>query len=81
MSVEDEARVTAFMCGGKPSPEDLATVQEFQAALTQPTKHLQALAFLEMGDSDEERAALAEHARKCCAECGHRTPHVGCILR
>lgn len=70
-----------FLCGGKPTPKDLATVQDFSAALAQPTKHLQALAMLEMGDSEEDVAAVAEHERRCCSECGHRSPHVGCILR
>lgn len=77
-----DARYAVLMCGGKPSPSDLATVQEFAAALAQPTKHRQLLALLEMGETPEERDALARHASRCCAQCGtHTTPHKGCILR
>lgn len=72
----------AFLCGGKPTPADLATIQEFAAALALPTKHQQAIALLEMGATDAEREALARHASRCCADCGtHTTPHKGCILR
>lgn len=58
----------AIMCGGKPTPGDLAKVQEFQAALSQPTPHLTRIAMIEMlaadGDADAE-AALERHRMRC----------------
>ena len=56
-----------FMCGGEPSPDDLAAVQEFAAALALPTEHLTRLALLEMDTSGapEVAEALARHAEGC----------------
>lgn len=57
-----------IMCGGKPTPHDLAVVQEFAAALNQPTEHLVNIALVEMqaADGDEESAAaLKRHAEHC----------------
>lgn len=53
--------MSAILCGGEPTPADLATIQEFGAALAQPTQHLQRLALIEMGDTAAEKAALASH--------------------
>lgn len=74
-----------IMCGGTPTPGDLAIIQEFKAALSQPTDHLTNLALIEMqaadGDADSA-AALERHAARCCAKCErHVMPHQGCILR
>lgn len=51
------------MCGGTPTPDDLAAVQNFAAALAQPTKHLQALALMEwqVDQYPEYAEALAKH--------------------
>lgn len=54
--------MSALLCGGKPTPDGLAKVQDFQAALAQPTRHLQRLAIMEMdADNPEYAAVLATH--------------------
>lgn len=51
-----------LMCGGTPTPSDLAKVQEFSAALARPTRHLQQLAIMEMdAESPDYAAVLAAH--------------------
>jgi len=57
----------AIVCGGTPTPDDLAKLQGFQAALAQPTEHLTRLALLEMDESGlpEVAEALAHHAAEC----------------
>ncbi|QDP45505.1 hypothetical protein SEA_FUZZBUSTER_21 [Microbacterium phage FuzzBuster] len=57
----------AILCGGTPTPDDLAKVQEFQAALAQPTEHLTRLALVEMDESGAPEIAdfLARHAAGC----------------
>ena len=65
-----EVRVIA--CGGEPTPSDLATLQEFAAALALPTPHLVRLALLEADTSGmpEVAEARARHAAGCSApEC------------
>ncbi|GAA1915166.1 hypothetical protein GCM10009775_04500 [Microbacterium aoyamense] len=76
--------MTAFMCGGTPTPDDLAKVQEFAAILSIEDEHLRALATMEWQADQypEYRRALDEHASRCCTKCGtHSNPHQGCILR
>lgn len=71
----------------RPKPEisehDLAVLEEFRAALKQPTRHRTLLAILRMdADNPETAAALAAHDAKCCTRCDtHVMPHNGCILR
>lgn len=58
-----------------PDSQDRATIDEFAAALAQPTKHLQAIALLRMGNSLEEVAALERHDAGACAECAVSSEH------
>jgi hypothetical protein len=64
-----------IVCGGEPTPDDLAKLQEFAAALALPTPHLVRLALLEQDVSGmpEVAEALARHAAGCAApECNGR---------
>ena len=42
----------AILCGGTPSPHDLAVIQEFAAALQLPTDRERRLALLELSGVD-----------------------------
>jgi hypothetical protein len=56
-----------IVCGGDPSPDDLAALQEFAAALALPSEHLTRLALLEMDTSGDPAVAeaLERHAATC----------------
>lgn len=57
-----------IMCGGEPTANDLAAIQAFRGALSQPTEHLTTLALIEtdaeLGDQ-EAIDALKRHAEHC----------------
>lgn len=73
MSKDGRPRTTpnlsnVIMCGGNPTPDDLAKVQEFAAALAQPTDHLMNVALVEQmaeGGDEECADALKRHAEHC----------------
>lgn len=51
--------MSAFLCGGTPTPDDLAKVQEFAAALALPTEREVRLALIEMMAADGDEDAIA----------------------